>query len=68
MTVSTRPARISGTEGALVGVTGGGASAEARAWLASRLRWEERLQVLEHVAGHNPGPPARLADTGQKAC
>jgi hypothetical protein len=67
MTVSTRQPRISGSERELVGVNGGGSSAEARAWLASRLRWEERLQELEHVAGHTPGPPARLPDRTQKA-
>ena len=67
MTVSTRHVRISGAERELVGVTGGGSSAEARAWLARRLRWEERLEELEHVAGHTPGPPERLRDRGRKA-
>jgi hypothetical protein len=67
MTVSTRHARISGAPEDLSIVPGGGASAEARAWLAGRLRWEERLQHLEQVAGHTPGPPARLPDAGRKA-
>ena len=48
-------------------MNGGGSSAEAQAWLASRLRWEERLQELERVAGHTPGSPARLPDRGRKA-
>jgi hypothetical protein len=67
MTVSTRQPRISGPEGTLVGVPGGGAAAEARAWLAGRLRWEARLQELEQVGGHTPGPPARLPESERKA-
>jgi hypothetical protein len=52
MTVTERLTRQENTPGTLVGVHGGGASAEARAWLAGRLRWEERLHDLEH-AGAN---------------
>ena len=67
MTVSTRQARISGTEKTLVEVRGGGAAADARAWLAGRLRWEARLHELEQVGGHTPGPPARLPESARKA-
>ena len=67
MIVTKRLARIESSMGTLVGVRGGGSSAEARAWLAERLRWEERLQELEQDRGYAPRS-TRLPEGGQKAC
>ena len=66
MIVTERLARIRSSTGTLVGVRGGGSSAEARAWLAERLRWEERLQELERDGGYVPRS-TRLPEGGQKA-
>jgi hypothetical protein len=66
MTVSQKPTRQANPPG-LVGLRGGGAAAEAQAWIATRLGWEDRLLELEQRAGHAPGSSAWLSEGGRRA-
>jgi len=66
MTVSQKRTRMADSAG-LVGLHGGGAAAEAKAWIASRLGWEDRLLVLEARAGVAPGPSASQSQGGRRA-